>query len=446
MSAPRAAGRAAAVKRRLLGLGFLAVIAGGVGLTVALYTKAFTEVVEVTLEAGNAGNQLSAPADVKLRGLIVGEVRDITSTGDGAKLRLALDPAQVDLIPANVEAQLVPKTLFGEKFVELVLPGAPSAEHIRGGDVITQDRSQTARETEQALNDLLPLLTALKPEDVSTTLNALSGALRGRGDRLGSNLVLVDDYLREFNPEIPALGENLGGLADFADELDETTPDLRALLDNSSFLARSLVDQRNALNGFLTSTTTSTRELDDTLKRNETRLIRLASDSLPSLQVYDRYSPEFPCLARGLAASDPIIGDTFGGLQPGLHITLETVNDQGGYRPRSDEPRYRDTRGPACYGLPSPKGQAPDINFQDGYNDGAGPDDSQRAEPSSSPAGPAGSGATAADPARALAGTSEREVLGAVLGPVLGMPADEVPDLAFLLFGPMARGTQVGLR
>ena len=35
--------------------------------------------------------------------------------------------------------------------------------------------------------------------------------------------------------------------------------------------------------------------------------------------------------------------------------------------------------------------------------------------------------------------------MGAVLGPVLGVSADEVPDLAYLLFGPMARGTEVGL-
>ena len=35
--------------------------------------------------------------------------------------------------------------------------------------------------------------------------------------------------------------------------------------------------------------------------------------------------------------------------------------------------------------------------------------------------------------------------MGAVLGPVLGVSPDDVPDLAYLLFGPMARGTEVGL-
>ena len=444
MSAIRATGRSAVIKRRLAGVAFLGVIVGLVALAIAFYVKAFTPVVEVTLESDAIGNQLSAPADVKLRGLIVGEVRKITSEGDGATLDLALDPKHVDLIPKNVLAQMLPKTLFGEKYVALVEPEDPSEERIAEGDVIGQDRSSTARETETALNDLLPLLQALKPEELSTTLNALSTALRGRGDRIGENLVLVDGYLKEFNPEVPALGENFAGLADFADTLDKATPDILRLLDNSSAIGRNLVDQEQQLSTFLTTSAAGAAEIDEFLTRNEQRLIRLAADSRPSLEVYARYSPEFPCLAQGLAKSNKIIGDSFGGLQPGLHITLEFTEDQMGYRPRIDRPQYKDDRGPRCYGLPNPKGQAPDINFQDGFQDANGPNDSQRPADSEG----SSSSSAASDPAAALAGPAaqERAVMSSVLAPVMGVSPQDVPDLAFLLFGPVARGTEVGLR
>ena len=434
MAAPLAQGRAAAVRRRLSGLAFLLVLAALVGLTVAIYQKAFTPVVRVALEADRVGNQLSAPTDVKLRGLIVGEVRKISSTGGGATLDLALDPEHMALIPANVQAQLIPKTLFGEKYVSLVLPEDPSPERLVEGDVISQDRSETALETEQALNDLLPLLQALRPQDVSVTLNALSSALRGRGDRLGDNLVLVDDYLEGLNPSVPTLGEDFRGLADFADTLDRAAPDLLAVLDDLSFVNRSLVDQEQALSGFLTSTTGFAGETDTFLQDNEQRLVRLAADSLPPLEVFATYAPEFPCLAEGLARSDRFIGDAFGGRQPGLHITLELIEARPGYRPGRDEPAYKEDRGPSCEGLPDPQGQMPDINFQDGFNDANGPDDSSTPEPASE------------DPAAALAAPArQRAVMGSVLGPVLGVSPDEVPDLAYLLFGPMARGTQVGL-
>jgi len=158
MAVPRPAGLAALVRLRLSGVAFLVVLALLVGLTVALYQKAFTPVVNVTLQTDRIGNQLSPPADVKLRGLIVGEVRSVSSEGNGATVALALDPSKVGLIPKNIEARLVPKTLFGEKFVNLVMPEAPSGDHLRAGDIIPQDHSQAALETERVLDHMLPLL------------------------------------------------------------------------------------------------------------------------------------------------------------------------------------------------------------------------------------------------------------------------------------------------
>lgn len=431
MSAPLASGRTAAVLRRGSGLLFLLVLAGLIGLSIAFYQKAFTPVVRVSLEADRVGNQLSAPTDVKVRGLIVGEVREVTSTGSGATLELALDPKYTELLPANVRAELIPKTLFGEKYVSLVLPPDPSPDRLAEGDVITQDRTQTARETEQALNNLQPLLQALRPQDVSVTLNAVSGALRGRGNRLGENLVLLDDYLKGLNPEIPTLGEDFRGVADLADTLTTATPDLVTVLDNLSFVNRSLVDQEKALSGFLASTTGVAGEAESFLAENEARLVSLAADSLPGLELFARYSPEFRCLAEGLVESNATIGRSFGGLQPGLHITLELVDARPGFRP-GDEPRYREDRGPDCYGLPNPQRPMPDINFQDGYLDGNPPEDSTPPEQSNPPlalASPAG----------------QRAAMRSMVAPVLGVPPEQVPDLAYLLFGPMARGTAVGL-
>jgi len=72
MSAPRPTSRSALVRLRLTGVAFLLVIASLVYLTVLLYTKAFTPIVKVELKADRIGNQLSPPADVKLRGVVVG--------------------------------------------------------------------------------------------------------------------------------------------------------------------------------------------------------------------------------------------------------------------------------------------------------------------------------------------------------------------------------------
>ncbi len=122
-----------AFKRRLLGVGFLLTVAMLIATSVLIYQKAFTPVVRVTLKAGTAGSQLLRGADVKLRGIIVGDVRSITTDGRTASIGLALDEDEVGLIPANVRARLLPKTLFGEKYVDLVLPPDPAPEAIRSG-------------------------------------------------------------------------------------------------------------------------------------------------------------------------------------------------------------------------------------------------------------------------------------------------------------------------
>ncbi|MDP3711007.1 MAG: MCE family protein [Mycobacteriales bacterium] len=430
MSAPIARG-AALVRRRVLGLVFLVVIALLVWTTVALYTKRFADEATVLLRADRAGNQLTTGADVKARGLIVGRVSEVSATDDGAELELKLDRSMIGQLSGDVTAQLLPKTLFGEKFVALV-PGT-SADRLADGDVITQDRSSTALETARVVDDLLPLLRTLKPEQLSTTLGALSSALRDRGDRLGANLELLDAYLRDLNPSLPTLEQDFRGLADFADTLDAAAPDLLSVIEDLSFSSRSVVDQQDELSGFLDATAAFSDETEAFLRENEQRLVRLSQDSLPSLQAYARYAPGFPCLLDGITRTNALAEDTFGGLQPGLHITLEVVQDQNGFQP-GDEPQYVDDSGPKCDGLIG----EPVRPFQPTYEPRDGYCDEFEAASPGVTTGDCRSGSVTDPPALLL---SSEELERAAVAPALGMAADEVPDVATLLFGPLARGT-----
>jgi virulence factor Mce-like protein len=367
---PLVKGRALA-RRRLSGIAFIIVMGLLVQTAVWLYQKRFVDVVEVSLKTDRAGNQLSNHADVKVRGIVVGEVRRIRSEGAGATLELALDPKRAPLLPKDVRAQLLPKTLFGEKQVVLIVPAQASAEgHLEDGDVIEQDRSSTALETETALNDLLPLLKALRPQEVSQVLTELSTSLRKRGNRLGGNAVLMEAYFRKLNPNLPKVGSDLSGLADLANNLEATSPDLLKELDNLAASSRSLVDERAALESFLSSTSDFAGTADAFVKENEQRLVRLSRDSVAPLKLFASYSNTYPCFLDRLAFAETEGERVFGGGQPGLHITIETTQDQGGYR-RGDEPKNLWDFNARCFGL----GNKPIIPFpsyanaQDGYRD-----------------------------------------------------------------------------
>jgi phospholipid/cholesterol/gamma-HCH transport system substrate-binding protein len=444
---------AATTGRRVLGIAFVALVVVLLALSVATYLKVFTDIVPVTLRATTVGNQLSEGADIKVRGVLVGEVRDVRADGKVATLKLAMKPETIDQVPANVSARLLPKTLFGEKYVELVVPDKPANRPLHAGDVIGQDRSQTAIELQRVLDDLLPVLRAVPPEKISATLSALVLALEGRGDRIGNNLVELGNYLRDVNPHMDTIRADFRGLATFGDTYADAAPDLIALLRNFTATSGTIFEQRRQLAGFLAAT----RRVADTtrvfLDANEDQIITVTAVGRPTLELLAQYSPEFPCLLGGLADLEPRIEDT---LETGrLHITLEIVRDNGKYERNRDEPVYGAKDGPNCRGLPNPPVPFPEVTGVDGYDHAPG----RRGPPVPPvrpplPAGGDGNplaaltgdgGSGGGQPAdMGLAGTSgEREVMNALLAPMMGTPTDRVPDIATLLVGPMVRGANV---
>ena len=125
------------VRFKALGLIFLALLMAGVWLTYGVFTQKFTSFDTVTLDASTIGLQMPERADVKIRGVIVGEVLGFTATDQGAKVQLGIFPSQMHSIPANVTGAIVPKTLFGEKYVSLVVPNPPSPTALKPGATVT---------------------------------------------------------------------------------------------------------------------------------------------------------------------------------------------------------------------------------------------------------------------------------------------------------------------
>ena len=123
-----------------------------------------------------------------------------------------------------------------------------------------------------------------------------------------------------------------------------------------------------------------------------------------------------------------------------LHINLETLPKQPTGYGTADDPEYDANNGPHCETLPSPPysqanpGPQPRMSeVDDGVED---PHVKFRRRP-----------APALDLTSGFAGTAaERSVVAALAAPVMGVPTDDVPDVATLLLGPLARGTEVSVR
>lgn len=431
--------RDGAVLRPLLGVGFLLLLALLLLLTYGFFTKAFTPVAHVTLETSHIGLQLNKQADVKLRGMIVGEVRDVEADGGLARVHLALQPDTLDVIPANVTARIVPKTLFGEKYVDLVIPPNPAKRSLADGDVIRRERASVETELERVLDDTYPLLRTLKPAKLNATLYALATALEGRGDKLGDNLSRLSRYLGELDPHVSTLTEDVEALGDVADIYADASPDLVRLLANATRTGNTVVVKQRVLEDFLTDLAGASANARGFLDENDEALIAVGEVSRPTLDLLETYSPEYACLLEGMAQwvprlDDAMSGKHFPGRAPALHITLEIVNQNGTYT-ADDRPVYADDRGPGCHTLPDPpysqENPVPRSGVESGVGEGPGP----------------ASRVPIFDVTSGYAGTAaEQRIVDALVGPVMATPAEDVPDIATLLFGPMARGTEVSVR
>ncbi len=429
---------AVAIEHRVLGAAFLALLMLAVWLTYAIFTKSFTDYDEVTLRASKIGLQLPDRADVKIRGVIVGEVTAVKTSTDGAVLTLGLYPSRRQDVPADVTARIIPKTLFGEKYVALDAPVGDTDRPIQPGAVIRE--AKVSMEVERVLKDIYPLLRTVQPAELNYTLTAMATALEGRGEAIGNNLAVLDDYLKRTNPQIPSVVEDLRMLSKTSDVYRSVVPEVARLLRNSVTTGNTFIEKEQKIQALFADVAAFSSTSKDFLETNGDNIIRLGKLGAQQLPLYAKYAPEYPCLLDGIVKIGPRQAEAFRGYT--LHIDLETLPKQPrGFGPQ-DDAVYGDRRGPMDEGLCRraindewnqnhlpPNSLVPDL--EDGVDESTG---KQRPAP-------------VLDMSSGFAGTSaERSVVNSVAAPVLGVPVDSVPDVASLLLGPMARGMEVELR
>jgi phospholipid/cholesterol/gamma-HCH transport system substrate-binding protein len=387
---------------RLLGVVYVLIVSCFLALTVAIYADVFSDDAVVTLNTSQVGNQMQADSDVKLRGINVGRVRSVTSNGDEALLTLAMDPATLDRIPKNVTARLLPKTLFGERYVSLTLPGQP-AGRLGPGDVIEHDRSAATVEMERVLNNLLPLLQSVRPEKLAEMLGALSQALDGRGKDLGNTLVQVGQYVGELNPQMPQIKEDISRFASVADTYGDVADDFLQALSDFTVTSKTIVSQRDSLLALYTTLGQASTDLTTFLGQNRNTIISLADTSRDTLELLAKYAPEYACLLTAVADFKPRVDKAFAG--GGLKVKGPFVYDRGKYVPGRDEPVYGDKPGPRCFG------------------------------PKAAPFKPVNTGLPNSP--------AEEQMVATVLAPAMNLPPEQVPEWSSLLVGPLLRGAEV---
>jgi phospholipid/cholesterol/gamma-HCH transport system substrate-binding protein len=459
--------RSTRVLDAFLGLGYLLAIGAFLAGVVLVYDKAFTNTTAITLTTSSMGNALQKGSDVKYHGVPVGEVAAIAPAPDGARLTLDLDPSVVKKLPANTTALLLPKTLFGERYVDLVAPSGSPVGGLSGGDTIAQDSSDEAVQLQDVFDKLLPMLQALEPQKLQATLGELAAMLRGEGDAIGENLSSWAAYFHKINPDVPQMADDFGALGRVADVYADAVPDLLNALDTMTTTSKTLVDEQSQLSSTFANVLSASNTTTGWMNDNSQTITILSKESRKALSAVAPYATEFPCLIKAakefIPAMDKNLGK--GSSEPGIHVVLNVEPSRGKYVAGKD--KYKSvSAGPRCPYVTgqvgtTKVGRAATASSDTGSTDAGdtpptipAPPSSLLQQQTSTTATPSSSSTTAGNPAADLAATglgdinspAENQLIAELVAPSVGMAPSDYPDWGSLLLGPVLRGAEVELR
>ncbi len=261
-------------------VGLLLLIAG---ITVGIKASfgAFDGGYQLTGTFAAAGQGLIDGSDVKVRGVNVGEVSGIDLVDNRAVVTMRISDGTE--IPVAAQAVIRPKTLFGEKFVDLI-PGQTESTgpYLADGDEIADTLG--GFELEQVLADTYPVLEAVDPAELAIVLDELATSADGLGETVNRSLVngaavaelttSNDAEFRQFTADLALLSE----------ELDALAPDLVAGARDLNVALPSLNARSDQLNSLLVQASRLSSDLADLLENNEAFTTRALTDGSRQLQ------------------------------------------------------------------------------------------------------------------------------------------------------------------
>jgi phospholipid/cholesterol/gamma-HCH transport system substrate-binding protein len=224
---------------------FLALCIGGLGylaVSMGLQVPGLRE-GGWRLEASFDGVQGLVPqSDVDVSGVRAGHVLGIRSdAGGGAMVTMVIDPNV--RLRRDVRAVLRPKSLIGEKYVELVRKPGSTATY--AGDGFRLPRQQTGQAVE--IDDVLNGMDA-------PTRAAFSQSLRQLG-------VAVDQRQADISAAVPDVEQAAANLRPLARTADARQQEINRILTDLAIIMAALADEQDALGRTIVSGDTATGAL-----------------------------------------------------------------------------------------------------------------------------------------------------------------------------------------
>jgi phospholipid/cholesterol/gamma-HCH transport system substrate-binding protein len=275
----------------------IGVIAAFMWLCSALFAGALTTTIPVTLAADRSGLVMEPGAKVKLRGVQVGRVARLEHGTNPVQLKLELFPDDIGRIPANTQARIRSTTIFGAKYVDLIYPEQPSAQHISAGAVIQSLNVST--EVNTVFESLVSVLNKIDPPKLNAVLSAFADSVRGRGQRIGEATTATNHLLAQINPRMGTVQQDWRSITGVADAYGAAAQDLLAAVKAFSTTSATITSHASDLDALLLNSIGFAQSGIDLLAPSYRDLVKALNVLEPTADLLMKYNPEYTCLLVG---------------------------------------------------------------------------------------------------------------------------------------------------
>ena len=283
---------AASERGRRIRIGIISIVVLAViGVTAFTFThRSFPGGYELTASFAQAGEGLEQGSQVEVHGVRVGVVKSVQLVDGQARVTMRLEHGLQ--VPSTSAAVIRPKTLFGEKFVDLQPGNGPA---LRPGSSITNTTSAT--EVEDLLGRAQPLVAAVNPAELSVVLDTLASAARGNGQAIHRQLDNWTAVANVFAKHTADTGTFLDDLDRLSTALNHSAPDVVAAARNLNVALPPLNAQGDNVGTFLAGAAALSRSMANVFSANEPALKALAGPGTDAVSVlYDNRGRLIPLI------------------------------------------------------------------------------------------------------------------------------------------------------
>ena len=217
-------------KRAIVGLGITAVFALIVTFAVRWAYGAYEDDYQLAGLFPRAGQGLVSGSDVKYRGVNVGEVDGIELVDRQARITFSIEDGFN--VPEDVEVTVRPKTIFGEKYLEMVFPSGEGGPYLEEGDEVATTAAAT--EVENFFEAAEPLFEEIDEQELASLITTLADTSSGLGDDVARGWESGAAAASLFNETLDAQLTALDSWSAFQDSIRTIGPDINEIGANNN--------------------------------------------------------------------------------------------------------------------------------------------------------------------------------------------------------------------